>query len=123
MGKKVRKYPPKGFYEEKFEGYFREHKGEVIGNLLDTLGYDSLEHLKEDEMNMAFGFDCGWTVIYPKNEEMAREWKLDNGRYDYSIFAHPTYYPQSTTIQKIQVEKAIRDLGLGDTFGCYVRLD
>lgn len=121
--KKVRKYPTKQFYEDMFKEYFDAHGDEVIRDMLDRLGYESMEKLRNDEMHMAFGFDCGWTIIYPKNQEMEREWKLDNGRYDYSIFAHPTYYPQSTTVQKVQVEKAIRDLGLGDTFGCYVRLD
>ena len=72
---------------------------------------------------MKFGFDCGWTIIYPKNREMEREWKLDNGMYDYQIFAHPSYYPQSTTVQEIQVRKALKDLNLEDEFGCYVKLD
>lgn len=124
MGRrKVRHHLPKGYYEDLLKKYFDEHSEEVIADLLDTLGYDTLEALKFAEYNMAFGFDCGWTKLVPKDSEMFHEWELDNGKYCAEIFCHPTYYPQSTTVQGIQVRKAVRDLGLEDKFYIKTRLD
>ena len=121
--KKVRNYPPKGFYEEKLDGYFREHRHEVIGNLLDTLGYESVERLQEDECHMKFGLDCGWIHLHPRNKEMSREWGLDNGIYGAYVCARPSLNCQSTTIKRVQVEKAVKDLGLEDVFYISERLD
>lgn len=121
--KKVRNFPPKGYYEDKLEGYFREHRHEVIGNLLDTLGYRSLDELQEAEYNMKFGLDCGWIHLHPKNKEMAHEWALDNGIYGAYVCARPSMNCQSTTIKRVQVEKAVRDLNLGDVFYISERLD
>ena len=124
MGRrKVRHHLPKKYYEEMLERYFEEHSEEVISDLLERLGNDSLEQLKYEEYNMRFGFDCGWTKLVPKDSKMFHEWELDNGKYCAEIFCHPTYYPQSTTIQRVQVEKAVRDLGLGDKFYISTRLD
>lgn len=121
--KKIRNHLPREHYEKMLETYFTEHQEEVITDLLNTLGYSSLEALRDDEYNMAFGFDCGWTKLVPKNREMFHEWELDNGKYCAEVYCRPTYYPQSTTIQRVQVEKAVRDLGLGEEFRIVTRLD
>ena len=124
MGRrKVRHYPSVEFYEGMLKEYFETHRGEVIGNLLDTLGYDSLEELQEAEYNMKFGLDCGWIHLHPKNKEMSHEWALDNGIYCAYVHAMPSLNCQSTTIKRVQVEKAVRDLGLEDTFYISERLD
>ncbi len=121
--KKVRKFESKEHYEEVFDKYFRERRLEVIGHLMDSLGYDDFEKLRSDEVNMKWGFDCGWILIYPRDDVMRHEWELDNGKYSAYIFAHPSYYPQSTTLQRIQVDKAIKDLGLSDMFFAVTKLD
>lgn len=121
--RKVRNYPSKDYYKTMLDTYFKEHHNEVIKHLLDRLGYADLEALQEDEYRMKWGFDCGWTLLTPKNADMRHEWTLDNGKYDVAIFAHPSYYPQSTTLQRIQVEKAVKDLGLSDIFTISTRLD
>lgn len=121
--KKVRNYPSREFYEEMLTKYFEEHRCEVIGYAMDRLGYTSFQKLQEDEYNSRFGFDCGWIHLCPKNAEMRHEWELDNGTYCAYVWCSPSYFPQSTTIQKVQVEKAVRDLELGDVFYIDVRLD
>ena len=124
MGRrKVRHYPSVEFYEEMLREYFETHRREVIGNLLDTLGYDSLEELQEAECNMKFGLDCGWIHLRPKDKEMSHEWALDNGIYGAYVCARPSLNCQSTTIKRVQVEKAVKDLGLEDKFYITERLD
>ncbi len=121
--KKIRNYPSVEFYEGMLKEYFDNHSGEVIGNLLDTLGYESVDSLLDAERNMAFGFDCGWIHLHPRNHEMRHEWELDNGKYCAYVYVRPTVDCQSTTIKKVQAEKAVKDLGLGDKFFVTVRLD
>ena len=124
MGRrKVRHYPSVEFYEGMLREYFDTHRHEVIGNLLDTLGYESVERLQEDECHMKFGLDCGWIHLHPKNREMSHEWSLDNGIYGAYVCARPSLNCQSTTIKRVQVEKAVRDLGLEDVFYISERLD
>ena len=48
--KKVRHYRPKEFEEEKFEGVFREHRNEVIGNLLERMLTLQGQHLRGDRV-------------------------------------------------------------------------
>jgi hypothetical protein len=82
-----------------------------------------VERLQEDECHMKFGFDCGWIHLHPKNKEMLHEWELDNGIYCAYVHAMPSLNCQSTTIKRVQVEKAVRDLGLEKDFYVLTRLD
>lgn len=124
MGRrKVRNYPSKQYYERVLEQYFEENRDDVIRHTCDVLGFGNLEELRKAEYSSYFGLDCGWVILSPKNSEMAREWKLDNGQYDYQIFADPSYNPQSVTIKEVEVKKAVKDLGLGSEFYVYSKLD
>lgn len=124
MGRrKVRHYKSKEYYERVFDDYFDEKRDDVIRDLMQTLGYTDFEELRNDEYRSKWGLDCGWILIYPKDKTMYHEWELDNGKYNAYIFAHPSYYPQSTTLQRIQVDKAIKDLGLSDMFYAVTKLD
>lgn len=121
--KKIRNYPSKQFYEDMLDNYFNEHADEVKTHLMDTLGYSDFDMIWEDECKMKWGFDCGWILLYPTDAKMSHEWELDNGKYGNYIFTHPTYNCQSTTLQKIQVKKAVEDLGLDELFWVATRLD
>ena len=121
--KKIRKHESRGYYETMLDNYFDEHRDEVVQYMLNQLGYESVDALWDDEYRMAFGFDCGWIYLIPRNSEMYHEWELDNGKYGAHIYCKPPYNSQSTTIQREQVEKAVSDLGLEDKFWISVRLD
>lgn len=125
MGRrKVRHYNTREYYKTLFNDYFVSHNDEVMTEVLRQTGFNSVEELTEAEYRSYFGFDCGWIMLTPKNSEQAHEWFLDDNRISSKMFVHnPCYNAQSTTITQIMVEKAVRDLGLEDTFYVSVRLD
>lgn len=128
MGRKIRNYQPKAYYEEIINNYFTEHRDEVIQQTVEDLGFDTFEELQKAEYSMYFGFDCGFTKLYPKNPEMRREWVLDEGgRKGQDFYAE--LYPrfawncQSLTCKRPQVKKMLRDLNFEGLFGITERLD
>ena len=125
MGRrKVRYYKDREFYKNLFDEYFDKHHAEVMAEVLRQTGFEDSTALSVAEHRMYFGLDCGWILLTPKNKDHAHEWFLDNDRISSYMFVHNKRYNcQSTTIAKIMVEKAVRDLGLEDTFYISVRLD
>lgn len=125
MGRrKVRNYKGREYYKELFNNYFNTHHNEVMREVLDKLGFDTVENMSKAEYRGYFGFDCGWILVSPKNSEQSHEWFLDNDRISSDLYvSNPYYNTQSTTIKEIMVEKALRDLGLRDEFYVSVRLD
>ena len=127
--KKVRHYPSIKYYEDMLEQYFKDNNGAVIPYVIERIGEDPARYgifeLQEDECNMRWGFDCGWILLYPKNKEMAHEWELDNGKYGAYVWTDKAlpYCPQSTTLKRYMLEKAVKDLGLEDEFWLSARLD
>ena len=125
MGRiKIRHYPTREFMKSVFDEYFTEHNEEVIKEVLDTFGFNTVEEMREAEYYGYFGLDCGWIYIRPMNKEHAHEWFLDNDRIDSKMFVeNPLFNTQSTTIKEVMVKRAIKDLGLETNFGIGVRLD
>lgn len=125
MGRrKVRHYNGREYYKELLNNYFNAHHNEVMREVLDKLGFDTVENMSKAEYKGYFGFDCGWIRISPKNSEQSHEWFLDNNRISSEMTVHnPFYNTQSTTITEIMVEKALRDLGLRDEFYVSTHLD
>ena len=125
MGRrKVRNYNNREFYRDLFNNYFTEHNDEVMIDLLQQTHFATVDMLADAERKSYFGLDCGWIVLRPKNEAMRHEWFLDDDRISANMFVHnPHFNCQSTTVQKIMVDKAVKDLGLEDTFYVSVRLD
>ena len=125
MGRrKVRYFPNRDFYKTKFNNYFQEHNDEVMLHLLQQTGFATIELLWEAERKSYFGLDCGWIVLRPKDDKMRHEWFLDDDRISANMFVHNPYFNcQSTTMQKIMIDKAVKDLGLEDVFHVSVRLD
>ena len=123
--KKVRHFPSVEDWKKQLTEYLTENKEKYIAYMLKRLGYEDTETLWEEEYHGKFGFDCGWVQLHPKDKEMQREWRLDNGGIDDCIFdiASVVYNTQSTTIKEIIVEKLVEDLDLNDTFIIYTRLD
>lgn len=127
--KKVRHYPSREYYEDLLEQYFNDNNGAVIPYVIERIGenpaYYGIEDLMNDECRMRWGFDCGWILMYPKNREMEHEWELDNGKYGAYVWTDRAlpYCPQSTTLKRIMLEKAVKDLGLDDDFWLSTRLD
>lgn len=93
--KKVRHFKSKQYYEDMFNTYFQDNKNEVVADLMDTLGYTDFEEMREDEYNSKWGFDCGWTLLSPKDRAMYHEWELDNGKYCCASVLLPTEYDTS----------------------------
>ena len=125
MGRrKVRNYNPRAYYTDIFNRYFNEHHIEVMREVLEKTGFDTVKALADAEYHGYFGFDCGWIIISPKNKEQSHEWFLDSNRIDSVLFVHnPCYNTQSTTIKEIMVKRALKDLKLEDEFYMSVRLD
>lgn len=120
--KKIRNYPNKDYYKDLFNEYFITHYDDVIEDLLNHTGFDSLDDLRKAEYNLYFGFDCGFTYFIPFNSEMSREWRLDN--YDDLLYGiRESYMSQSITLKEYQCRKALADLGLENEFYVYSRLD
>ena len=120
--KKIRNYPNKEYYENYFNEYFITHHDDVIADMVEKTGFNSLEELRDAEYHMYFGLDCGFTHYIPYDYKMSREWKLDN--YDDKLYHIRESYPtQSITLQEIQYRKALADLGLQDVFYVWSRLD
>lgn len=111
---KVRNYPSIEDYEKIFEDYFRSNKGAIMQYVCHKFQVEDEDSLKEQD----FGFDCGWVHLFPRDPEMAKEWKLDNGDYGARIFdiASKCYGTQSITIKEVILEKAVEDLNLDDVF-------
>ena len=123
MGRrKIRNYPNKEYYKDLFNEYFATHSDEVIANMLEETGFNSLDELHDAEFKMYFGFDCGFTYFIPCNKEMTREWRLDN--YDNLLYGiRESYMSQSTTLKEIQCRYALAQLHMEDEFFVYSRLD
>lgn len=121
---KVRNYPTTEKIKYILNDYFQEHEEDVIKDLLDKTGFDSIENLQNAEHYSYFGFDCGWVWLATANYIQEEEWIKDNGKYDAKV--RGIQYPfncQSVTCKKIQLEKAIKDLGLTGQYYAEVRLD
>lgn len=125
MGRiKIRNYPTREFMQEVFDEYFNEHNDEVMQLVLDTFGFNTVEEMQNAEYHGFFGLDCGWITLTPTNRDQAHEWFLDSGRIDSKMFVrNPLFNTQSTSIKQVMIEKAVKDLGLGDRFYVGVRLD
>ena len=127
--KKVRKYPSRECYELMLEQYFANDNGAVITYVIEKIGEDPAKYgfcdLQEDERRMRWGFDCGWILMYPTNKEMAHEWELDSGGYGAYVWTDSAlpWCPQSTTLKRIMLEKAVEDLELQDEFWLATKLD
>lgn len=122
--RKIRHYLPTSVIAERINKYFREHKEEVIQNMLKETGFDDLNKLHDYEFNYGFGFDCGWVWVKTRSFEQEREWVLDNGKYDALVTGLLTpYSTQSTTLKKIMVDDALEKLGMSGDYFSYVRLD
>jgi len=121
--KKVRNYPSIEDYEKQFDEYFKEHYNDVVDYVLKETGYSSLEKLRFAEQNMAFGLDCGWVYLCPRNTEMEHEWILDNDKYSAKVYLRDPMRTQSVTIKRLCAEKLIEDLGLENIFYISERLD
>ena len=101
--------------------YFETSHLKVIQYLLDRTDMDTLSDLIEYENLGGFGLDCGWVWLTPINDELYNRWKGCGSSY-VSKLNYP-YNCQSTTCKEIQLEKAIRDLGLDYIVKPYVLLD
>lgn len=125
MGRiKIRNYPTREFMQDVFNEYFTEHNNEVIQEVLDTFGFNTVEEMQNAEYRGYFGLDCGWITLTPVNRDHAHEWFLDSGRIDSKMFVrNPLFNTQSTTIKEVMVKRALHDLGLDNTYTVGVRLD
>lgn len=124
MGRKIRNYDSAKHYENLFNEYFKEHRYDVMKEILDQTHFDNFSDLAEYENHLGFGFDCGLVYGAPANKEMEHEWVLDNGKYNARFYCHNMPYNcQSTTLQKIQMDKAIKDLGLQNLITTYTWID
>lgn len=122
--RKVRNYESVEVVRNRINDYFENHHGEVIDEMLKQLKFDSLDSLWDSEYRGYFGFDCGWVWVCTLNSEQDREWRLDNGKYDaYVTRIKYPYNSQSTTCKEIQLNKALKDLGMDHQYMAYVRLD
>lgn len=123
--RKVRKYETVEDVRRNLNNYFYLHNNEVIQDLLEKTGFNTVTELQYAECHtMRFGFDCGWVWAGTKNSAQRHEWELDNGEYSAKVnrINYP-YNSQSTTCKRIQLNKALEDLGLTDQYYAYVRLD
>ncbi len=123
--KKIRKYPNREYYREKFKEYFSTNSEKVLNETLEKMGYNTVEEMRYHDIHDCW-FDCGWVIIYPRNQEQQKEWKLDSdygSDHDFMNECDMPYGTQSTTIKEIMTEIAIRDLGLGEELIAFTRLD
>ena len=122
---KVRKYPTVKEWKERVCEYLKDHKEYYIQHMLKVLKYEDLETLQKDEYSMAWGFDCGWVNLVPKNKEMAREWRLDNDGIPDYIWdpANAVYSTQSITIKQAIMEQCVKDMQIEDKFEVVERYD
>ena len=134
MGRKVRHYPTVGEVENIFNDYFNTHRDEVIDYMLDQVNlmytdknFKTLDELRDFDIMGGpmggFGLDCGWVWLKPKNKDQAHEWFLDNNRIPDYASPKLVYNTQSTTLKRMQLSLALRNLGLGDKYSLYERLD
>jgi hypothetical protein len=129
--KKVRNYLSVKEVEDMINNYFYNKKDEVIKYICENNGsgiFNSLNELHEFDVHGSyfggFGLDCGWCWISPKRSEQHREWVLDNGKWDaYARDFILPYNTQSTTLKKLELEKALKDLNIEKYYSVYVRLD
>ena len=121
---KNRKHESVTAVAQKINKWIEEHKDEILKNMLDTVGYEDTDKLWNDEYHGRFGLDCGWVWFYTKNDEQYHEWFLDNNRYtDYVSRINYPYNTQSTTLKEIQAKYILKNMGLENDYGIYVRLD
>ena len=122
--RKIRKHDSVLIVKSKINNWIEKHDNEIIKNMLDKTGYDSIEQLREDEYHGRFGLDCGWVWLCTKNEEQYHEWFLDNNKYpDYVSGIDYPYNSQSTTLKEIQCRYILKEMDLEDKYFPYVRLD
>ena len=121
---KVRKYPSTGYVREMINRYFNENRDVVLADLLEKTSFADMNELRDAERRSYFGFDCGWVYLETANPEQYREWVLDNGKYDAKVgrLDYP-FNCQSVTCKEIQLDKAIKDLGLTGNYYSASRLD
>ena len=122
---KVRNYHNREHYETLISNYFKENATKVLEETVERMGYKTVEEMPYHDIHDCW-YDCGWVLITPRSSEQSREWRLDS-RYDtdYTILGERDmpYGTQSTTIKKIMVDIAIRELGLQEEIFVYTRLD
>lgn len=129
--KKVRKYFSIKEVEDMINNYFYNKGDEVIKYICENNGvsvFNSLEELHEFDIHGSyyggFGLDCGWCWLSPKRSEQYKEWVLDNGKYDaYARSFNLPYNTQSTTLKRLELEKALEDLNIQEFYSVYTRLD
>lgn len=122
--RKVRKYDSVAQVENKINEWIELHKDEILNDMLNKAGYPDTDKLWDDEYNGRFGLDCGWVWLYAKNDEQFHEWFLDNNRYqDFVSRIRFPYSTQSTTLKEIQAKYILKNMGLENDYGIYVRLD
>lgn len=122
--RKIRNYESTNYLREYLNHYFETQSENVIEAMIKEFGFNDLNELREAEYNMRFGLDCGWVWLKTLNKKQEHEWILDNGKYD--AFVTCIRYPydtQSTTLKNFMLNKAIKDLGLENTYYAYIRLD
>lgn len=124
MGRrKIRHYKDRQYYRELLNEYFKLHNFEVLRAVINFLGFDSVEEMRNAEITGCW-FDCGWVIISPKNKDHWHEWYLDNDRISADLYVeNPLYNTQSTTIKEIMVIKALKDLGIDNEFNIRTKLD
>ena len=129
--KKVRNYLTREEVEAMINNYFYNCRDEVIKYICENNGsgvFNSLDELREFDIHGSyfggFGLDCGWCWVYPKRSEQHREWVLDNGKWDaYARDFKLPYNTQSTTLKRLELEKALKDLNIQEFYSIHVRLD
>ena len=129
--KKVRNYLSVKEVEDMINNYFYNCKDEVIKYICENNGaavFKSLEDLHEFDVHGSyyggFGLDCGWCWLSPKRSEQHREWVLDNGKWDaYARNLKLPYNTQSTTLKRLELEKALKDLNIQEFYSVHVVLD
>lgn len=124
MGKKIRHYDSTLKLQELLNTYFLARREDVLKDLLEKTGFNTMEELRNAEHNSYWGLDCGFVWMATANPEQHREWVLDNGKYDAKVrgIKYP-YNCQSVTLKQIQLRKAIEDLELTGQYYPEVRLD
>ena len=128
---KARKFMTVEEVENMINNYFYNCGNNVIKYICENNGvevFNSLDELHEFDIHGSyyggFGLDCGWCWLIPNRDEQLKEWTLDNGKYSAHArrFNWP-YYTQSTTLKRLELEKALEDLNIGKYYSIEVRLD
>lgn len=110
-----RNFPSKEEIETIIENFNTENENAIIGYMMKQMGYTDIETLKDDEQHSKWGFDCGWWLLTPKDEEMRKEWNKYDGWE--SLICPVVFMVQSTTVQRPQIDYLRENLKFdGKTF-------